>query len=306
MSDQKKIKLTLNQQSACDALRKSVANSKIVPIQLITNTQLILFIESSDGCVDEAQRTLENYYDAKLQAPEHFAGRDPTSDAVQQCLNNQHYFVLPPDDKNSGCPIIFHQLSNPKISNYHFDNAIKTFFMTIDICLEKYGNLSAERGIIFLFDMRHVRIGHLTRVKIATIRKFFRYVQEAMPAKLREIHVLNVVPFFDKILSLIRPFIRMEILKMLHTYPSNYEMSEFYEKVISKNNLPREFGGNLSPAEEIHQCFRNEFIERIEYFRNDEEQRGLFWDNLPKSSINTYDDQMGKKFVNSFKKLDID
>lgn len=63
--------------------------------------------------------------------------------------------------------------------------------------------------------MRHVRIGHLTRVRVGTIRKFFRYLQEGMPAKLCEIHVLNVVSFFDKILSLIRPFMRAEIFKVV-------------------------------------------------------------------------------------------
>lgn len=63
--------------------------------------------------------------------------------------------------------------------------------------------------------MRHVRIGHLTRVRVSTIRKFFRYVQEGLPAKLCEIHVMNVVSFFDKILHLIKPFMRAEIFKVV-------------------------------------------------------------------------------------------
>lgn len=159
------------------------------------------------------------------------------------------YFILPPKD---GCPVIYHQVSNSKPSNYHFDNAIKTFFMSIgkaffwlqkstfrcfsllirklffsDICLHKYG---PQRGIIFLFDMRHVRIGHLTRVRVATIRKFFRYVQDAMPAKLCEIHVLNVVSFFDKILSLIRPFMRAEIFKVVRKW--FYSYLEIPSKII--------------------------------------------------------------------------
>lgn len=39
------------------------------------------------------------------------------------------YFYLPPTP--NGMPIIFHRLANSKPSNYHFDDAIKTFFMTI-------------------------------------------------------------------------------------------------------------------------------------------------------------------------------
>lgn len=63
--------------------------------------------------------------------------------------------------------------------------------------------------------MRNVRIGHLTRVRVATIRKFFRYVQEGLPGTLYQIHVLNVVSFFDKIVTLIKPFMRAEIFKVV-------------------------------------------------------------------------------------------
>lgn len=63
--------------------------------------------------------------------------------------------------------------------------------------------------------MRNVRIGHLTRVRVGTIRKFFRYVQEGIPGTLCQIHVLNVVSFFDKILTLIKPFMRAEIFKVV-------------------------------------------------------------------------------------------
>lgn len=66
--------------------------------------------------------------------------------------------------------------------------------------------------------MRNVRISHLTRVRVATIKKFFRYVQEGVPGTLCQIHVMNCVSFFDKILSLIKPFMRAEIFKMVCTF----------------------------------------------------------------------------------------
>lgn len=81
-----------------------------------------------------------------------------------------------------------------------------------DACLYQTG---PRPGVIFLFDMSEVRFGHLTRVRIAGIKKFFHYLQEALPAKLCQIHILNVVSFFDKILSLIRPFMRAEIFKVV-------------------------------------------------------------------------------------------
>lgn len=101
--------------------------------------------------------------------------------------------------------------------------------------------------------MRHVRIGHLTRVRVSTIRKFFRYLQDGLPAKLcmalliikcsrclllisinlfsGEIHVMNVVSFFDKILHLIKPFMRAEIFKVVSLFVSAYiQVNDFLKK----------------------------------------------------------------------------
>lgn len=82
--------------------------------------------------------------------------------------------------------------------------------MAIDMCINAQG---PHPGIMFLFDMQKVSLFHLTRVRISSIRKFFHYLQEGLPAKLYQIHIFNVVSFFDKILSLIKPFMKAEILK---------------------------------------------------------------------------------------------
>lgn len=52
---------------------------------------------------------------------------------------------------------------------------------------------------------------HLTRVNLSSIRKFFAYLQDGVPGKLRAIHVLNAVYFIDKILSMIKPFMNAEV-----------------------------------------------------------------------------------------------
>lgn len=171
------------------------------------NCQLLLFL---DACVDidDAAKTCSSYYETKRKNKEHFKNRDPENAKIQQCLDHQDYFFLP--NTPSGDIVIFHRLSSSRASDYVFDEAIKTFFMTIDLCLSTRG---PRDGAIFLFDMKGVGLMHLLRVNLSSIRKFFHYVQECVPGKLRAIHVMNVVPFMDKILALIKPFIKAEILK---------------------------------------------------------------------------------------------
>lgn len=283
-----------------EALRTSLCSSKIVP-QSITDKQLALFLDASDGKIEVAQKVIEIYYDTRKNAPEHFLNRDPKSEEIQQCLENQDFFVLP---QINGCPIIFHQVSNSKASNYYFDNAVKTFFMSIDICLHQQG---PQKGIIFLFDMRHVRLSHLTRIRVSTIKKFFRYVQDGLPAKLYQIHVLNVVSFFDKILSLIKPFMRAEIFKMLHTYPPNYNLEEFYQKCIPKECLPKDFGGDLASIEELNESFKEEYYKLRDYFKAEEAQRVSYWDsNKSKNDNQTKNKTKSNEIIQNFNRLEID
>lgn len=148
------------------------------------------------------------YYETKRKDKEHFKNRDPADPKIQQCLAHQDYFSLP--NTPSGDIVIFHRLSSSRASDYVFDEAIKTFFMTTDMCLSIKG---PRNGAIFLFDMKGVGLRHLLRVNLSSIRKFFHYVQECVPGKLRAVHVFNVVPFMDKVLSLIKPFIKAEILQ---------------------------------------------------------------------------------------------
>lgn len=120
--------------------------------------------------------------------------------------------MLPKPDQN-GNRIIFHRLADSRPSQYMFNDGIKLLLMSVDASL--YTNGCSE-GYIFLFDMDGVGLGHLTRLSINSIRRFFEYLQEGMPVRLKAIHVLNAVWFIDKVLALIRPFMKREFYEMVN------------------------------------------------------------------------------------------
>lgn len=120
--------------------------------------------------------------------------------------------MFPKSDPN-GNRIIFHRLADTRPSQYVFNDGIKLLLMAIDMGL--YTNGCSE-GYIFLFDMAGMRLGHLTKLSINSIRRFFEYLQEAMPMRLKGIHVLNAVWFMDKVLALIRPFMKQELYESVN------------------------------------------------------------------------------------------
>ncbi|XP_058116319.1 alpha-tocopherol transfer protein-like [Anopheles ziemanni] len=234
----------------------------------ITDKQLACFLDACDKNIDETRKVLKIYYDIRKTSPELFSNRDPLSAPIQQCLQNQDYFPLPTTP--SGYSVVFHRLKNSRASNYQFDEAIKTYFMTIDSCLYSQG---PRPGIIFLFDMKNVGLMHLTRINMSSVRKFFSYLQEGLPAKLKAIHVVNVVSFFDKIMYIIKPFIHAEILNMLYLHTSNANFEKFYDEWIPKSCLPSDLGGDLKSIDELHQDHMKEFERQRNYFLSEEGQR---------------------------------
>lgn len=56
---------------------------------------------------------------------------------------------------------------------------------------------------------------HLTRIRMGNLKNFMQFVQEAVPIQLKSIHVLNSVYFIDKILRIIKPFIKTDLLKLV-------------------------------------------------------------------------------------------
>lgn len=58
--------------------------------------------------------------------------------------------------------------------------------------------------MVFLMDMKGSKAGHLFQSSISSVRKLLKLVQDGCPFKIREIHILNTVPFLDLILSIIK------------------------------------------------------------------------------------------------------
>lgn len=104
------------------------SSRKVPKLTSIIDQQLLLFLDACGG-VEGATKVIKIYYKIKNNSPEHFSNRDPQNPKIQQCLRHQDYFYLPKTPK--GDLVVFHRLSSSKSSDYHFDEAIKTFFMTI-------------------------------------------------------------------------------------------------------------------------------------------------------------------------------
>lgn len=126
--------------------------SEIILILLINFlnylSQLLCFL-SACATIDYAAEVISSYYTIRRSHPSVFSNLDPSSAQVQQCLENQYYFHMPNTPK--GNSLIYHCLSNNKASNYIFDEACKTFFMTIGTWCRQQHTRREFNSILLIF-----------------------------------------------------------------------------------------------------------------------------------------------------------
>jgi hypothetical protein len=57
---------------------------------------------------------------------------------------------------------------------FHYNNAMKTWFMLQDVCLLEHGTTP---GFVILVDSKGCGLGHLTKISIQTLKKYCMYTQ---------------------------------------------------------------------------------------------------------------------------------
>lgn len=136
--------------------------------------------------------------------------------------------------------IIVLRLISDEFDNIHFNDLIKAFFMMSDVRLVTPDAKRLTDGEIPIFDMARVSYRHLTKIILSTLRLYLKYTQEAHPVRVRQIHIINCNPIIDKIIYLIKPFVRTENFKMINFHtPGSTTLFKF----IPREFLPTEYGG---------------------------------------------------------------
>lgn len=118
-----------------------------------------------------------------------------------------------PKKTKEGYEILIYRLIDTDPAKIIFADALKGFCMFNDIQLSE--DLLAE-GYIVIFDMKGVRLGHVSRVQFGPLKSFMSYIQEAHPARLKKIYICHAASFVNQVMSLIKPLIKSDLMSLLH------------------------------------------------------------------------------------------
>ncbi|XP_017781429.1 PREDICTED: alpha-tocopherol transfer protein-like [Nicrophorus vespilloides] len=261
----------------------------------LTEYQVIIFLHSCYYSNEAAKTTIDNYLTVRKLCPEFFANRNPSNPEIQSVLNILTVSALPKLTKDGYC-VMYYRLIDPNPDNFNFNHMVKTFDMAISLALKKFGTVN---GHIIILDLQGITLTHIMKLGVMSIKKYFFFLQEALPFRLKGMHLINGVTFVDKLLALIKPFLKKDLLDSLQVHDSN---NETLFEIVDKSCLPNEIGGSVGSIFEIHTAIKRFFLENADYFK--EEEKMVVDESKRSGNPRDAKDIFG--IEGTFKKLDID
>jgi hypothetical protein len=66
-------------------------------------------------------------------------------------------------------------------SKFNYEDCLKSWFMLQDVTLLEHG---AVPGFVFVIDMKGTSLGHITRMSLSSMKKYYMYIQVQSPNSL--------------------------------------------------------------------------------------------------------------------------
>ncbi|XP_012282781.1 alpha-tocopherol transfer protein-like isoform X1 [Orussus abietinus] len=281
-------------ESDIQALREWCAKQPHLP--KISDFELALFLHSNYYRLEPTKNTIDVFYTIRSHVPELFSNRDPLgSKAMRQALNVGCFLPLKKTTEE-GYKIVLAKLVDFDPSHYVYNDCTKYFCMVLDMWLYTEGT---AKGHVLLIDIEGVTLGHAGRLSPMGLKKFLYYLQDGLPVRLKGMHFMNTSPVMDVILGMMKPFMKKELMDMLHMHST----TESLTKYIPLEALPNEQGGKAGPLAELNAA-QVKILEDHRAWFLDEEVSARVNESLRPGKAKNATDLFGVE--GSFKKLEID
>ncbi|KAH9638772.1 hypothetical protein HF086_002012 [Spodoptera exigua] len=194
-----------------------------------------------------------------------------------RCFDKKAELCAPlPTPTPEGYRVVYFRLADPDPRNFNLLEAVRTFMMVFDMWQYEEGTWP---GFVILIDMEKATLGHVARLDLMVVKK---------------------VLYFLQLLSLIRPYLRKELMHLVNAHQTG---AESIEKLIPQKALPKEAGGEYKDFDTL----REELFKRLRantVFLRDENRRRVNESLRPAGKPSPAEKEFGLQ--GSFKKLELD
>jgi hypothetical protein len=190
----------------------------------------------------------------RQNGPQIFSNRDLASSEIRTALKLGQFCPMPKLTKDNKRVIIARNTTTDT-SDYNYVDCIKAMLMILDaryVMFDEDEKL-AESDILII-DMKFYTYKHFLGLmkNPKTTFLYFKYIQETVPIATLGAHFINPSGIVERVMSIIRPFLRKEVAESFRFHSDGFES---LHKVVPKEVLPIEYGGELGAIDEIYEKY---------------------------------------------------
>ncbi|XP_045191882.1 alpha-tocopherol transfer protein-like [Mercenaria mercenaria] len=200
---------------------------------------LLRFLRARKFSQLEARKTLENYWTCKTNTPEWYRDVDPSEPAIKEILETGFY-VIPKQLDKHGRRVIIENLAKLKskdVKRWTVDNIFRTITLICD-WVNRDENVQVN-GIIVFIDNTGVTMNHMmTLWSPENGKKIMQFYQNALPARMKGLHLYNEPHFFDAMYALFSHLMKQKTKDRMFLHGNS--LTKVYDE-IGMSVLPDEY-----------------------------------------------------------------
>ncbi|CAH0674614.1 unnamed protein product [Chilo suppressalis] len=193
------------------------------------------FLHSCYYNFEQAKSAAELFCTIRASIPELLNDRDPLSPQFQKTFKIVNLAQIRISGNRN---LWIWQLNDPGLELFDYIQDVRLFFLSMDAWLLNEEHL--EDADLVLLDVKDISLKFITKFNVSIARKLAKYQEDALPIRLKQIHLVNAPPFIDKIFGLMKPFLKQEVTDMVHFHSPK---SDSLYKYFDKDDLPDDYGG---------------------------------------------------------------
>ncbi|KAK5638703.1 hypothetical protein RI129_012998 [Pyrocoelia pectoralis] len=223
--------------------------------------EIIIILSSCNYSVELTKITIDNYYTLRNLIPEIFRKRDLKT--WVKTLDVVNWIPLPKLTPE-GSQILYWKLNNTDPSKYVFVDVLKCAEMILKMKLLETGTVD---GLIFILDLDGFSLSHIAQIPVMMMKKLIIFLQEALPLKLKNFHLINIGTRLDKLMAIMKPFMKKDLFEMIHVH-SNYVETLF--NYIPRECVPKDIDGLLDTIQDLQEKVKEMVFNNMDFIENEE------------------------------------
>lgn len=202
---------------------------------------LLTFLRGRKYRVDEALKTLKNYFRALNSLPEYFENFSPSAIDFQKVMREHKLLMLSKDRDPQGRPVGMIRYGAWDISKCSLNELVRCGCLVLECLLLE--DETQIRGFVCVDDFEGLGVHHLIELTPRFIRLLIALVQDTFPLRLKAFYIVNTPTVFHGIFNLfVKPFLSEKLKKRVHLLKGG--LSELCG-VIPSDLIPEKYGGTL-------------------------------------------------------------